>query len=141
VLEPKFATAPKSSWNWRIPALVLAPPLPPVGKLFTQDSEGVLEVSSLKTTTELPLGLLVLVSTKTPRSCGSETASAVANNVAASTVPARQEVDFWSHSRFIVISLEVMVNWCPGYERGYPCNRQSMFTDGYSVGGQEKLRF
>src|SRR5208283_4481125 len=97
--------------NCRIPALLLAAPLSPVGRLFTNDREGVPEVSSLKTSTELPLGLLVLVSTKTPRSCASATASVAANNAAASAVPAaRQKVDFWSHSRFIVISFDDMVN-------------------------------
>jgi hypothetical protein len=71
-------------------------------------------------TTELELALFVLVRTKTLRSCGSAIASAVANNAAASIVPARQKVHFRIRSKFIVISLDFMVNRCPGYEGEVP---------------------
>ena len=62
--------------------------------MSTKDSEGVPSVSSLNTTTSLPLALFVLVSTNTLRPSSPATANAVARNTAASIPPARHRLIF-----------------------------------------------
>jgi hypothetical protein len=94
LFDPWLATAPRLSLNCRIPALVLAPPLPPVGNVSTKDSEGVPSVSSSNTTTALPLALFVLVSTNTLRPSPPATAHEVTRNIAASKPPARLRLIF-----------------------------------------------
>jgi hypothetical protein len=63
LFDPKFATAPNPSANCKIPAFVLAPPLPPVFSVFTSVSDGVPFKFSRNTSTSFPLVLFVLVIT------------------------------------------------------------------------------
>src|ERR1700722_10035932 len=60
VFEPKFATAPTSSLNCRMPPLPPAPPIPPVGNVASSERDGVPLGSSLNTTTLFELLSLVL---------------------------------------------------------------------------------
>jgi hypothetical protein len=71
--------------------------------MSTKDSEGAPAVSSLNTTTSLPLALFVLVSTNILRPSSPATASAVARNMAASNPPARDRLIFKVPFSFIAL--------------------------------------
>ena|SRR6516164_5367332 len=122
-----------------MPALVLAPPLPPVLRVLNRVRDGVPEVSSLKTSTALPAGLFVLVSTKMLRPCGPARATAAANKAATKTARARPRVKFSNLRTFIVISFIIRRECAPVTSRAH-AHPSEHLQGSNSAEREEKLR-
>src|SRR5580658_1354344 len=122
-----------------MPAFVLAPPLPPVGRVCVSAREDALEVSSENTTIAFPLGLFVLVITsgRCPLWPAAAMAPAIVRHVA---VRQARKFSLGSFCISIGISWEFSVKSRPAPRNLHRSRDPVRFTEGYSLRLQEKLR-